>query len=104
MLEKTEAHKTQDENTHTTMTNKKTLEKTEGVIKNGQSRETGKIGNTRHKTKTSNEKNTKQNKAKSENKTQHRKPKRFITILRALLVIKYLFLFSNFQLRKIYRV
>jgi hypothetical protein len=27
-------------------------EKTEGVIKNGQSRETGNTGNTRHKTKT----------------------------------------------------
>ena len=29
----------------------KTLEKTEGVIKNGQSRETGNIGYTRHRTK-----------------------------------------------------
>jgi hypothetical protein len=31
---------------------KKTLEKTEGAIKNGQSRETGEIGYTKHKTKT----------------------------------------------------
>jgi len=28
------------------------LEKTEGAIKNGQSRDTGNIGNTRHRTKT----------------------------------------------------
>ena len=32
--------------------NKKTLEKTEGAIMNGQSRETGNIRYTRHKTKT----------------------------------------------------
>ena len=33
-------------------TNKYTLEKTEGVIKNEQSRDTGNIGYTRHMTKT----------------------------------------------------
>jgi hypothetical protein len=34
------------------------LEKTEGAIKNGQSRETGNIGHTRHRTKTSKANNT----------------------------------------------
>ena len=34
------------------------LEKTEGAIKNGQSRQTGNIGNTRHKTKTNKNNNT----------------------------------------------
>jgi hypothetical protein len=37
-------HKTQDK--------KKTSKKTEGAIKNGQSRETGNIGHTRHRMKT----------------------------------------------------
>ena len=36
------------------------LEKTEGAIKNGQSRETGNIGFTRHKTKTKKAIKTKQ--------------------------------------------
>ena len=40
--------KTQDEDKQ----NKYTLEKTEGVIKNGQPRETGNIRYTRHRTKT----------------------------------------------------
>jgi hypothetical protein len=40
------------------------LEKTEGAIKNGQSRETGNIGYTRYGTRT------------SKTKTQHRKPKK----------------------------
>ena len=35
-------------------TNKETLEKTEGAIKNGQSRETDSIGHTRHRTKKKN--------------------------------------------------
>jgi hypothetical protein len=35
-----------------------TLEKTEGAIKNGESRETGNSGYTRHKTKTNKTKNT----------------------------------------------
>ena len=38
----------------------KTLEKTEGAIKNGQSRDIGNIGQTIHKTKTSKTKNTTQ--------------------------------------------
>ena len=41
------------------------LEKTEGAIKNGQSRDTGNSGYTRHKSKT--------NKKKHKNTTQHRK-------------------------------
>jgi len=36
------------------------LEKTEEQIKNGQSRDTGNIGYTRHRTKTNKTKNTKQ--------------------------------------------
>jgi hypothetical protein len=39
---------------------RKTLEKTEGTIKNGQSRETGNIGHRRHRKKTNKTQNTAQ--------------------------------------------
>ena len=45
------------------------LEKTDGAIKNGQSRETGNIGYTRYKTKTHKAKNTTQ-KTKTMSKTR----------------------------------
>ena len=44
------------------------LKKTEGAIKNGQSRDTGNIGHTRCRMNT--------NKSKKQKKTQHRKLKR----------------------------
>ena len=47
------------------------LEKTEGAIKNGQSRDTGNIGHTRCRMNT--------NKSKKQKKTQHRKLKRWAT-------------------------
>jgi hypothetical protein len=46
---------------------KETLEKTEGVIKNGKSRDTGNIGYTRHRTKTNKTNNTTQKRKKMRN-------------------------------------
>jgi len=54
---------------------KKTLEKTEGAIKYGQSRETGNIGYTRHKTKANKTKNTTQNTKIDEQHGPHQKPR-----------------------------
>jgi hypothetical protein len=42
-------------------TNKQTIEKTEGVIKNEQSRDTDNIGYTRHRTKTNKQINVREN-------------------------------------------
>jgi hypothetical protein len=55
MLEKTEGTikngQSRDiDNVATQYTEQKMLEKTDGTIKNGQSRETGNIGHTRHRT------------------------------------------------------
>jgi hypothetical protein len=47
------------------------LEKIEGVIENGQSRDTGNSGHTRHRTKT--------NKTQKDKTTHHRKLKRLAT-------------------------
>jgi hypothetical protein len=57
------------------------LEKTEGAIENGQSRDTGNIGYTRHRTKTNktqkhNTGNLKDEQHEPHQKTQHRKLKR----------------------------
>ncbi len=51
----------------------KRLEKTEGAIMNGQHRETGNSGHTRHKKKTKKKNNKKQSKKPH---TRHRKLKR----------------------------
>ena len=49
------------------------LEKTEGAIKNGQSRETGNIGYTRHRSKSNKTKNTTQKTKKMSNTDTHQK-------------------------------
>jgi len=46
-----------------------TLEKTEGAIKNEQSRDTGNIGHTRHRTKANKTKKNTNKKAKKKNNT-----------------------------------
>ena len=61
-------HNTQDKGKQ----NKQTLEKTEGAIKNGQSRETGNIGYTLHRTKANKTQKQKTKTTENEKDKQHR--------------------------------